>query len=359
MSNAQSLVVQALRSPASVAFLEERHWDLLIRQARRANLLAHLSARLNQNRSLARVPMQARNHLDSVRIAAEQHAAAIAWEVRCIRRALSNLGLPVILLKGAAYIMAGLPAGEGRLFQDVDILVPRERLDEVESALRKHGWTFMHLDAYDQRYYRTWMHELPPLKHLRRRTVLDVHHRILPKTARLKPDAKRLLSAARPLEGIEGVRVLSPAHMVLHSAAHLFSDGELEHGLRDLADLDALLRHFGETVSFWDELTVSARELDLMRPLYYAFRHTNRVFGTPVPRKAVVASEEAAPMLFGGLCMNALLIRGLAPDHESCDDTSSGLARWLLYVRSHYLRMPLYLLIPHLVRKAFRHKYKE
>jgi hypothetical protein len=30
----------------------------------------------------------------------------------------------------------------------------------------------------------------------------------------------------------------------------------------------------------------------------------------------------------------------------------TGLARWLLYVRGHYQRMPLRLLVPHLVRKA-------
>jgi len=26
---------------------------------------------------------------------------------------------------------------------------------------------------------------------------------------------------------------------------------------------------------------------------------------------------------------------------------------WLLYIRSHYLRMPLHLLVPHLARKAY------
>jgi hypothetical protein len=32
----------------------------------------------------------------------------------------------------------------------------------------------------------------------------------------------------------------------------------------------------------------------------------------------------------------------------------TGFARWLLYVRGHYRRMPLRLLVPHLVRKAVR-----
>jgi len=30
------------------------------------------------------------------------------------------------------------------------------------------------------------------------------------------------------------------------------------------------------------------------------------------------------------------------------------LARWLLFVRSHWLKMPVYLMVPHLLRKAFR-----
>ena len=34
-------------------------------------------------------------------------------------------------------------------------------------------------------------------------------------------------------------------------------------------------------------------------------------------------------------------------------DALTAAARWLLYVRAHYLRMPLHLLLPHLLRKSF------
>ena len=50
---------------------------------------------------------------------------------------------------------------------------------------------------------------------------------------------------------------------------------------------------------------------------------------------------------------DALFLRALMPDHPSCDGPLTGLARWLLYARAHYLRMPLPLLLPHLIRKAF------
>jgi hypothetical protein len=52
--------------------------------------------------------------------------------------------------------------------------------------------------------------------------------------------------------------------------------------------------------------------------------------------------------------MDALFDRALMPDHSTCSDRFTPTARWLLYVRAHYLRMPLRLLVPHLVRKAWR-----
>ena len=118
-----------------------------------------------------------------------------------VERALRDLNVPVVLLKGGAYVMAGLPAGRGRLMSDLDILVPRERLPEVEGALSARGWETLEADSYDDYYYRNWTHELPPMRHRDRNTELDVHHTILPPLGSLKPDPALLFDAARPLAG--------------------------------------------------------------------------------------------------------------------------------------------------------------
>jgi hypothetical protein len=55
--------------------------------------------------------------------------------------------------------------------------------------------------------------------------------------------------------------------------------------------------------------------------------------------------------------MDALFDRGLAPHHRSCDGLASAVARWMLYVRAHYLRMPMRLLLPHLARKAWKRRF--
>lgn len=353
-----ALLADALMHPQGLQHLTLAQWDLLVRQARHANLLGRLAVLADTLPAREALPEPVRRQLESALVLTRHQRRVVRWEVDRIRRALEHTNIPVVLLKGAAYVMADLPAAQGRLFQDIDIMVPRENLADVETLLRLHGWFVGQVTPYDQKYYRTWMHELPPLRHFKRNTVLDVHHSILPLTARLKPDAARLIEGSLPLAGERDVRVLAPVDMVLHSATHLFHDGELEHGLRDLVDLDSLLRHFA-TQAFWDELPVRARELDLARPLYYALHYTATILSTPVPPGVISALAPARPNPVLSFIMDALFRRALAPDHPSCDDRFTALARGCLYVRSHYLRMPLHLLIPHLLRKAVTERAQE
>ncbi|HEV2612170.1 MAG TPA: nucleotidyltransferase family protein, partial [Noviherbaspirillum sp.] len=226
-----ALILKAFREPHSIIAFRLPEWSLLIRQARRGNVLASLHALLDEQGLLDAVPVQAREHLEWSWVAAVRHTEAVRWEVRFIREALADLDVPLILLKGAAYVLADLPAARGRVFSDIDILVPKNRLNAVEAALMMHGWASMHQDEYDQRYYRKWMHELPPMQHIKRLTSIDVHHAIVPETAPVHPDAGKLLAAAVSVDDDKEVFVLSPVDMVLHSAVHLFHDGEFDNAL--------------------------------------------------------------------------------------------------------------------------------
>jgi hypothetical protein len=312
---------------------------------------------LDEKGLLDKVPQQVAGHLEAAHIISMGQQRFLRWVVELVRQSLADTGLPVVLLKGIAYVMAGLPPARGRLFHDVDIMVPKEKLAMTERTLFRHGWLATELDEYDQRYYRQWAHELPPLRHLRRQAVLDVHHTIVPQTAKHRPDAKKLLGSAQNLNGDRMLRILAPVDMVLHSATHLLNEGEFENGLRDLVDLDDLLRNFGGQRAFWPELVERARELDLTRPLYYALRYTDRILGTPVPEEIRGKTRVSRPKGLALPMMDAAFTRALAPDHRSCDTALTKPARFFLYVRSHYLRMPLHLLIPHLIRKTIRRRF--
>jgi hypothetical protein len=355
----RSLHIAAMLSPRQTASWPLVEWDLLVRQMRSTGLIGRFAAEFGDGLTELDCPPPARKHLQSALAVTAKQKHDVIWEVRCINDVLTSVGLPTILLKGAAYLMAGLPAARGRVFSDVDILVPHDRMDEVERAFGQHGWIMQDIDPYDQTYYRRWMHQIPPLVHVKRHTAVDVHHTIVPPTARLKIDPRLLMDEAVPIADHDNLFVLASSDMVLHSAVHLFNEGEFDHGLRDLSDLDLLLRHFGADPAFWPLLTERARMLDLERPLFYALRHTASILETPVPDTVVRDLAHAGPGPFKLRLMDALLTRGLRPHHFSCDDRFSDLARWLLYVRAHYLRMPLHLLVPHLVRKAWKRQFPE
>lgn len=348
-----NLISQVVRTPGIVSNFSAADWDRLIRQGRRSGLLARVRGILAQNGQLDVIPREARLHLDAAATLAEKQQIAVRWEIGKIIEALADLAFPVIALKGSAYVMAGLPSASGRLFNDIDILVPREFIGQVEAALMLAGWHPSGLSAYDDRYYRRWMHELPPMQHVKRATVIDVHHAILPDTARYHPDSAKLRKRAVWVEGVKNLQVLAPEDMLLHSATHLFHDGELPHGLRDLTDLDLLFRHFASIPDFGPKLQIRAQELALERPLYYAMRYVQHFLATPIPENFARAIHPYAPNRAMLAVMDAIFTRALAPEHASCADTFTPLARKAAFVRAHWLRMPPYLLFPHLFHKAF------
>lgn len=348
---AHALLTQVLREPAAVRGLTAGAWDLLLRQAASADMLATLALLLDDAGLLEAVPAAPREHLYWARTVGASHARGTRHEVERIGAALDGLEVPLILLKGGAYALSGLDAGRGRLFSDIDILVPKERIEEVEAALMLQGWVSTHHDAYDQRYYREWMHEIPPMTHMWRGNTVDVHHAILPETAAVRPDPARLRAAAVPVPGQAGLWMLAPHDIFLHSAVHLFSDGEFGHGLRDLFDLHRLARQFGVAPGFWDGLVPRAAELQLTRPLYYALRHLRRVFGTEVPPAVLAAADCGRPNPVLLRLMDGLLRRALVPPMSV--NAAGRAALFALYVRGNWLRMPPLLLARHLLHKAF------
>lgn len=351
------VLVDALARPKTMCDLSDAQWNLLLREARTANVLGRLAVAAERLGLAESVPP----HVASV-LAAEHdfftyHQRRLRWEVNRVQSALRGVDTEILLLKGAAYEFADLMPARGRLAADLDIMVPEAQLAKVEAALLDHGWHHLQEDDYDQRYFRSWMHELPPLIHRARGTILDVHHAILPRTSRLKPDSGALWRDAVAVDGAN-LFVLSPHDMVLHSAAHAFHDGELRLALRDLNDLHDLLTLYGAANEFWENLAPRARELNLERPLSYALHFARQIFQTPVPAEVVDECARFAPPRPIAWVMDRLVPRVLLPAHPDLPPRWNWNATLLLYIRSHWLKMPPLLLTSHLIRKAWRRRNK-
>ena len=318
-------LVRAMADPASVTACDAAAWIDLLTVARAELLLGTLACRLH---GLA-VPDQVAVILADARATAEHGRRAALWEAEMARRALAALGAPVVLLKGTAFVAAGLKAGQGRSIGDLDVLVAREALAAVEAALLDAGWEWVKPDPYDDAYYRRWMHELPPLIHRERDRMIDVHHAILPLTARPRPDAAALVADAASLRN--GLAVLSPNDMIVHAAAHLFADGDLAGGLRNLWDIHCLIEEFGV-----GGLTERARHHGLWREVARAGRLANDLYATPIP-DGWQGWDGADP-----LYRRRLLAR------DGWGRATRPVTRLGFYVRSHALRMPPAMLARHL-----------
>lgn len=318
-------LVALMRDPSQASTFGAHAWNGILSAARAERLLGTLAVRLE---GIA-LPDALCAILDDARLEAEREQRIALWEANRAAHVLAPLGLEPILLKGAAYAAAGLEAGKGRMIGDLDILVPREGLEEAEAALIAAGWEWVKPDPYDDAYYRQWMHELPPLIHRERDRMIDVHHTILPLTARPKPDAAALIAQSVAIGN--GLRVLSPEDRVIHAVAHMLADGDLAGGLRNLWDIHCLLVEVQDP----DMLARRAAHHGLAEHLACAQRLIAHLYGNGAP--------------LSGRCDRLMAARLLSRDGWGRERRKLlGLG---FYIRSHWLRMPPLMLARHLFVK--------
>lgn len=332
-------------APTSIATAE---WHGLISTARETNLLGSLAARVRDTESAP--AGNANCHLEGAwQLSLRQHRS-VRWEAQCIHDALADMHVPVVLLKGAAYVMAGHPNARGRLFGDIDVLVPQASLGKVEVRLMIHGWNTGKIDTYDQRYYRKWMHEIPPLFHIKRGSVLDLHHTILPPTAGHATKAERIIERATPLPELPALRIPCVEDLIIHSLTHLMHEGEVNNCLRDMFDIHTLISTHEKVPGFWDRMLKFSQEHDLATPVALGLHLAQHFLGTAVP-EGVAAELDLGRK---GRRLAGIYDRALTPKSMPFSGPWDEAARFLIYLRAHWLRMPPALLVAHLSRKAWR-----
>jgi len=273
---------------------------------------------------------------------AEHDHRMLQFEMNRLEHALTKSDIEPIVLKGGAYVALRKKAGNGRRVSDLDILVDEDQLVEVETLLKEAGWETEETtdNPYDQSYYREHMHELPPLRHRKRGTIIDIHHRLLPRTARYNVDVNAMRKMAVPLEGVR-LKTFNDVDLFIHSAVHAFGDGSFDAPARSLVELSMLYEELSEE----DQKHLPQRASDV---------------GAAIPVSVALWAIGCFFSIKNALTQGHHLMKfrrhyilRWAIKSKTLTGRLSTLAKAFLYIRSHYLRMPLYLLIPHLTRKAF------
>lgn len=344
----------ALDRPADVLDWSLTDWTHVVRVARSLRLLARLAEAVGEAGLDDRLPLPVRQHLLAERRRSRARLRSLNWTLEHVGQALAPLDGPRLLLKGAAYLGQNLVIARGRLPSDLDILVPREHLAAAQELLKGHDWREVELDAHDQRYYREWSHEVPAMHNPRFELELDLHHGILPPVATTTVDPDLLLDRCMP-SALPGWRVLCPVDQVLHSAAHLYLDSELRNRVRDLVDLKGLLAHFGRHSPFWNDLEARTFELGLQGPMALALHHLQHWLGADVPADMARRLGAAGLTPWRRAWLMPLLDSVMLPlKPDDAEPASRRMAARALLARYHWNRLPLHLLVPHLLRKSAR-----
>ena len=333
------LLTWLMADPSRATHLDAKAWTEVLSMAHAEKLQASLAYQL----AGTTVPASVARVLETAQLDHVTAKKRALWEAEMTRRTLAHLDIPVILLKGTAFAAADLNASIGRQIGDLDILVPKASLDDVEKALLAAGWGWVKEDPYDDAYYRDHMHELPPLLHRERDQMIDVHHTILPLTARIRPDAAALIANAVQLPN--GLYMLSPEDMVVHAVAHLLADGDLAGGLRNLWDIDRLIREHSGAEGYWQRLRESGLRHGLMPHISRALRLSHHIFETPVDSWLAWQGRKGDILYMGRL---------LARNGWGLETRK--ILRLAFYIRSHWLRMPPLMLARHLWTKWRRGK---
>ena len=334
--------------------LSTTEWRDLILVARANSLLPRVaSILLSDVENDFHIPPKAHAHLvASIRHETLFHNQVIN-EVKLVNAKISKaLNNKLIVLKGAGYVIADSKAAKGRIFSDIDLLVLKDDIPKVERALHLFGFVSDTDSEYDQKYYREWAHEIPPLRHFQRGTVLDIHHNIIPVVSGRAPNIEFFFEST--VETKYGVEVLRPAAMFLHSAIHLFFSEEFTNGFRDLSDLSLLL---DEIVSDADEVNCLfelAQNTGFENELFLAFRYLERVLNNKVPAHITKNFKQPLPKGIRLALSDFIFGKVLAANHRLVDVKFRGLAQWLAFVRGHILKMPFNILVKHTASKLWR-----
>lgn len=333
-------LIPLLIAPNSAPGISDDAWNQIIRESRQSQTLGQLAAALRSANTIDLVPPAVQRHLHLAHITSQARSAAATAEISTIRRELTPQ-IPIMLLKGCAYVAAGDLNGNGRLFSDIDLLVARDHLGRTETSLLAAGWMGKRVNTYDQRYYREWTHEIPPLEHVRRHTVVDLHHAIVPPVSRYSFDVQEIWDNAEEI--FPGIYIPSAIDRVIHCAIHLIQEGEASKVFRDLYDLHLLVCQHCPDPEKTSRMFQRADHLglgDLVRPAVSAAQQ-------------IFFSAKTPGLSTTNWLTTTLAIAAISHHDTSVSPISKKIAGWLLLAHSHWMKLPLHLLAAHLWHKAF------
>ena len=229
-----------------------------------------------------RFPPEANEFLSTLESLNRDRNQMLLSEVRSIARLLNHHGIEPVLLKGAAYIVAGVYGTlADRLVGDIDILIAESQYRAAIELLVDSGYRRAESDPVGM-----FRHHHPQLRSPRS-LLVEVHHRLT--SGRLAQFLTRseivASSSSYVFDGVH-VRIPSPEHLVthhiLHSQLHGYYRERIWPPLRCMLDLLLLERRFGSAID-WPAVEARFRRNRHYRTLALHLNQVERILGMRTP----------------------------------------------------------------------------
>lgn len=335
-------------SPEQVETFSLTDWNELVFILRKEKMLARFYDILERAQLATFVPPEASRHFTNARIVSRKQTELAKKEAAELSKALGNMCEFVVFLKGVAYSVTDNEASLGRVYSDIDLLVPKNTLVNVEQYLAVVGWKRKELEDYDEMYYRKWAHEIPPMQHGSRGTVLDIHHNFVPIVSGRGIDTRAFVEEYRVTH--DGVSVLTEPAMFFHSAIHLLFNEDMSSAFRDMTDL-YLLSHSQPQEFYLDVLEITEKH-GFKKECILAFHLLSIHFNIKFPLSVETSVNEELKNI--SICELKLLKRLTLPKHRLLADGELLFNQWLGEIRGHWMKMPLFVLTYHITIKSCR-----
>ncbi len=327
----------------------KQQWTAFIDEARQYALLGSCYFLAQDHDVWARIPAAVQNHLVSGYHYAEKQKITLLNELIELEKIFTDSAIPALLVKGVAYRVDGYSLARGRVFSDIDLLVPDSHFAQALEKLKNAGYLEFSMSAYDRRYYLRWTHQHPPLTHFLRGANIDLHHHIFPVSSRENIRVEPIVEQAIPLTD-SAFSVPSPAHLFMHAAVHLFYQDETHKLVKDLVDLYLLYQEVITRQPFSD-LVAAAQQSNAQAAVFYALSTLQQVFAIQLPAEAGQLAPAASR--YRTWQMQFLLTHLL--DHTSAWHRP---AHFFWFVRGHLLKMGPLTLLYHSIAKSIE-QFKE
>lgn len=196
-------------------------------------------------------------------------------------------GIPAIVLKGAYLAEAVYGNIALRPVGDIDILIKKENLPEIDRELGLLGFSSPYSGGdYDEFRTTNCLNSIVFVKSTGQSpTTLHLHWHIVNSTVPVRyaqnMDMDRLWGNARKttIAGVDSL-ALAPHHLLIHLTEHL-----LRHSFRPLlyfCDISSVIKFFGNDLD-WETLVRDTLDFDMKKPVYYGLHLTSRFTGAHIP----------------------------------------------------------------------------